>query len=266
MTNYGIALLAAVAMRKEPAERSEMGSQLLFGEIYRVLAEEENWIRISSCYDQYEGWISRRQHSMLTDTGYEKMMQLSRRILPVKFAEVVPEYAPAFTIVAGSELHGFNKAHRNITIEDKPYKISGDPGEIRDQDAKGLLKTAMQFLNTPYLWGGRSMFGCDCSGFVQTVFKIHGIYLPRDASQQSGFGNSINSLEDSCPGDLAFFMNEEQIVHHVGIILSPSEIIHCSGFVRIDPLTAKGIFSVREKQYTHQYFFIRRILPSIQLQ
>ncbi|MBN2480651.1 MAG: C40 family peptidase [Bacteroidales bacterium] len=260
MLNYGITTLATVAMRKDPAEQSEMVSQLLFGELYRVLAEKEHWIRISTSYDQYEGWISRNQHVALTETEYKNIIQLPCRILPVRFAEIIPDDAPALTIVAGSELYGFTNKKRYTFIKNKSFKVTVDPGETGRPSKECILATARQFLNTPYLWGGRSMFGCDCSGFVQTVFKIHGIGLPRDTSQQSKYGTGINSLKDSGPSDLAFFMNERQIVHHVGIIISPSEIIHASGCVRIDPIDATGIFNVMEQQYTHQSFFIKRLL------
>lgn len=259
--NYGIALTAIVAIRKEPAEQSEMTSQLLFGEMYRVLSEQERWIRITTCYDKYEGWISKEQHHEMDETEYRQLTLPVRMVLPVKYAEAIPENEIPFTIVAGSDLTGYNKETQNIRIGNLTYRITGYSGEEYPGSKESILKTAKQFLNTAYLWGGRSLFGCDCSGFVQTVFKINNVFLPRDAIQQSKCGTVINSLDKAEPCDLVFFKNEKQNVHHVGILISPAEIIHSSGCVRIDAVDKKGIFNITVQRYTHTSLFIRRILP-----
>ncbi len=259
--NHGITLTAIVAIRKEPAEQSEMTSQLLFGEMYQVLFEQERWIRITTCYDKYEGWISREQHHELDETEYRHLKLAARMVLPVKYAEVIEDNETPFTIVAGSDLPGYSREKQNIRMKNRTFRINGYSGEKYTNNEVSILNTAKQFLNTAYLWGGRSLFGCDCSGFVQTVFKIHNIFLPRDASQQSKYGTVINSLNDAEPCDLVFFINEKHNVHHVGILISPTEIIHSSGYVHIDVVDKKGIFNTTVQRYTHTSLFVRRILP-----
>jgi cell wall-associated NlpC family hydrolase len=123
-------------------------------------------------------------------------------------------------------------------------------------------ETALQYLNTPYLWGGKTPFGIDCSGFTQQVFKICGYKLPRDAYQQALLGKIVSDIEDAAPGDLAFFTNTQGRVYHVGIILEDKQIIHASGKVKIDRIDENGIFDVENNVYTHPLSLIRRILKS----
>jgi cell wall-associated NlpC family hydrolase len=123
----------------------------------------------------------------------------------------------------------------------------------------GLIETAMQFRNSPYLWGGRSPFGYDCSGFTQIVYKINGVRLPRDASQQASVGRIIDTVKETVQGDLVFFAGEKDRVVHVGLAIPPGKIIHCSGMVRIDALDEKGIFNSQVNQYTHRMHSIRRV-------
>ena len=104
-----------------------------------------------------------------------------------------------------------------------------------------IVKVARRYLNAPYLWGGRSPFGVDCSGFTQMVYKIAGQHLLRDAAQQVSQGRSIDFMEECQAGDLAFFDNEEGDIIHVGMILADNHIIHCDGMVRIDRLDQSGI-------------------------
>jgi gamma-D-glutamyl-L-lysine dipeptidyl-peptidase len=115
-------------------------------------------------------------------------------------------------------------------------------------------------LNSPYLWGGKTPFGIDCSGFTQMAYKLAGIKLRRDAWQQAEQGHTINLLEETEPGDLAFFDNDEGNIVHVGIILRDHKIIHAAGKVRIDSIDHYGINNKELKKYTHKLRLIKRMV------
>jgi hypothetical protein len=123
-----------------------------------------------------------------------------------------------------------------------------------------LIETASMYLNTPYLWGGKSPFGIDCSGFTQMVYKINGYELKRDASQQAAQGEVLSFIEESEPGDLAFFDNSEGEIIHVGIILKNNYIIHAHGCVRIDRLDQSGIYNTEQNRHTHRLRVIKKII------
>ena len=127
-------------------------------------------------------------------------------------------------------------------------------------EKKHLINNALIFLNAPYLWGGRTPFGIDCSGFTQIVYRLQGINIPRDAHQQAEVGNTLSFIEESQEGDLAFFDDSEGEITHVGIIMNNNNIIHASGKVRIDKLDQQGIFNIEKKIHTHKLRIIKSIV------
>lgn len=257
--NYGIAVLAYIPLRREISGTSEMVSQLLFGESYLVLDETDKWIRIETCFDQYRGWISKDQHVALSASDYRQIAEQSRQIVSSRFATAcIPGSNKSFMVPAGSELPNYDRKTNLVQLGDRSLLISGHEGETPGVGPEDVLNTALRLLYTPYLWGGRSSFGCDCSGFVQTVFKIHNRTLPRDARQQAGLGIQIPSLQEAKTGDLVFFTNGGPQVSHVGLLISPEEIIHCSGSVRIDKIDQKGIFNRDKATYSHTCYSVRR--------
>jgi gamma-D-glutamyl-L-lysine dipeptidyl-peptidase len=250
--NPAICLLPVIPMRKEPSHRSEMVSQLLFGEFVQVHESDEQFSRITCEYDGYEGWVQSNQlettdnlfESKNFTTGWVEEVKLNESIVHVPMA--VPVYKE---LVAG-----------NTEIEySSPLERYWDSRKHQLNENE-VFKIASQYLETSYLWGGRSNFGIDCSGFVQQVYKLFGIKLLRDASMQVGQGNSVNGLDEALPCDLAFFNNEAGRITHVGIVLSNNKIIHASGKVRIDKLTAEGIFNSANDKQTHRLHSIRRFL------
>lgn len=258
--NYGIALLSVIPMRQEPKEQSEMVSQLLFGESYRILAWEEAWIRVLTQFDGYEGWIDRKMHKEITATSYNQYPNQHQHVLDSLIMSIERPGAAPQLIVAGSTLPGY-KAHQNmLEIGNNTFHIRNTYGDFGTIGLSSVQHIAEQFLNTPYLWGGRSLFGFDCSGFVQVVYKIHGIPLKRDAAQQAGQGVKVISLADALPGDLAFFARDNGRIFHVGILLSPCEIIHCSGYVQKSRLDNTGIIDSESQRYTHSLCAINRML------
>ena len=133
--------------------------------------------------------------------------------------------------------------------------------ELNETNPKSkLVSTALHYLNSPYLWGGKSPFGIDCSGFVQCVYQLHGIQLPRDAYLQAAHGETLGFIDESEPGDLAFFDNNEGKITHVGIIMPDYHIIHAFGQVRIDRLDQTGIFNSLQNTHTHKLRVIKKIL------
>ncbi|MFL5753049.1 MAG: C40 family peptidase, partial [Bacteroidia bacterium] len=162
-----------------------------------------------------------------------------------------------FPIVMGSALPYFSKGV--VKMENTFYNFEGNTSDPAiPKNTKDIVGLACQFLNAPYLWGGRSIMGIDCSGFTQLVYKLNGYKLPRDAYQQAELGTPLSFVEEAEAGDLAFFDNEEGRITHVGIVLSDQRIIHASGKVRIDKFDHYGIFHSDRRKYSHLLRVIKR--------
>lgn len=250
--NTAINLLSVIPMRKEASHRSEMVSQLLFGEYVEILEEEKDFTRVKCLYDNYEGWV---QANQLTPANGEvnttskfvgryncKVVYKEQTIQAPFGAPVYPEKTFAGVNAVKYQLHDeeiWNSNENFFTEENLRYVYHF-------------------YLNTPYLWGGKSVFGIDCSGFVQQVFKLFGVALLRDAYLQAEQGNEVKTLSEAQLGDLAFFQNEKGRVVHVGIILKDHHIVHASGRVRIDTIDAEGILNSETGRRTHQLHSIRR--------
>jgi hypothetical protein len=253
----GICQLAIIPIRSEPSERSEQVSQLIFGETFDILEQNDTWSFIKTHFDGYKGWITTKMATTYTqmpenigETIYLK--EIAGRISfpgEKKQYQWIPGGATLYT--QGLEYTNYNES---FTF-DPVCSIHSTESPIF------ITETALKFLNAPYLWGGRTIFGIDCSGFTQIVYKMNGIAILRDASQQAEDGTLVN-LEEAAPGDLAFFDNAEGKITHVGIILGKGKIIHASGQVRIDKIDQQGIFNEELKKYTHTLRLIRRVLNS----
>jgi len=251
---YGICNLSVIPLRAEASERSEQVSQVLFGEIFEIVEWQENWVKIITSYDNYPGWIGRLQFIMLGHLAYKRFKQTPP---PLTYRPVTQAWKIANNSIlylpVGSSLAFLEGT--TCRIGNEQFEIIGEIGETEN-----LVVTATSFLNVPYLWGGRTHFGIDCSGFTQAVFKLQGINLLRDASMQVTQGYAVNSLQDVRLGDLAFFENPQGKIVHVGIMLNNEKIIHASGKVKIDTIDEKGIFSEDLKRYTHKLNAIKRMV------
>lgn len=260
-SSYGICHLSIVPVRQTSSDKSEMTTQLLFGETFRILEISENnkWIKIQSTYDQYEGWVDKKQYKSISEEyyqSYQSTEHLSTRqgITVVQFANF------SFPIVAGSVLPFLNEL-MEVDLGFATAEIVSTPEEpILNNKIDGeVLDFAYSFLAAPYLWGGRSHFGIDCSGLCQQIFRALQITIPRDAWQQALVGTFVN-IEDSICGDLAFFKNEDNKIVHVGMVLDGGQILHASGEVRIDQLDNRGIYNSERQQYSHYLSHLKRVL------
>ncbi|WP_430812865.1 MULTISPECIES: NlpC/P60 family protein [unclassified Carboxylicivirga] len=248
-----------IPVRADASERAEMVTQLLFGETYDILEKEGNWTRIRMHYDAYEGWIDSKLVLGLSNTEVENWQKADKWVVPSPFIKLVSEPDKTAHIISGGSSIFFNGSDRNsFSIGNKEYYLSG--GYKGESPQASIADNANAFINAPYLWGGRSFYGIDCSGFTQVVYKMSGYDLPRDASQQVELGASISFVEEAALGDLAFFDDAEGRIVHVGLCLGKGDIIHASGRVRIDKLDHQGIFDDEKRTYSHKLRVIKRIV------
>lgn len=253
---FGICNVSLSPLRLEPSHRSEQVNQLLFGEYFEILEQRQEWQRVKLSYDSYEGWMSSSQSSALTFEDYQYLSK-NETFLSFDLVQLLIVDSMMFSIVMGSNLPFF--ANSSCTINKIVYKFDGNARcPVRLNDNRIIVENAYMYLNSPYLWGGRSPFGIDCSGLTQMVYKMCGIKLLRDAWQQAEQGYLINLMDETHPGDLAFFDNEEGKITHVGIVLPNHKIIHASGRVRIDSIDHHGIYNGELKRYTHKLRLIKR--------
>jgi len=253
---YGIAGLSIIPLRKEASHRSEMVSQLLFGETYEVVQEQNNWLLIKCNYDDYEGWIDANQHQELNEKDFLNITGNDAGVALELVSSAASGYH-SIPVTCGSSLPFFDGM--NFKIGKEKFIYNGQAIQSEAKNTALLERVAMRYLNAPYLWGGRSPFGIDCSGFTQVVYKFAGVKLLRDAYQQAEQGAVINFIEEAQPGDLAFFGNETGKIIHVGMILKDNRIIHSSGKVRIDKIDHFGIHNAETKKYSHQLKVIKRV-------
>ena len=235
---YGINILGLVPLRIAPEDQSEMISQVLFGQHFKVLEFKKNWVKIILYSDHYEGWICSKQY-MEIEKQYYDQLSLSIPEFSIGKTSYLLDLVDSseIAIPMGSTLPFFNNGI--VKIRKLKFKFSGD---IASKNTSDLIKYAFKLINAPYLWGGKSILGIDCSGFTQLVFSLCGIKIPRDAYQQVESGKKLN-FSETRPGDLIFFINDSDRIHHVGIALKDDKIIHASGKVRIDGLNKDGILN-----------------------
>ncbi len=259
---YGISNLSIVPVRTEPREAGEMCTQILFGEHYTILDENKKWCHVQLAYDGYEGWIDRNMVNEIEEEAF-RQLEVKRAVVTTDVFNIVQPMGgySNFLIGAGSSLPDYSSEERTFRIGDVIYNIQGDPINPFGKPArKTIIENGLKYFNSPYLWGGRSPFGIDCSGFSQILYKMAGVTIPRDASQQAKVGQYLSFVEEALPGDLAFFDNEDGAIIHVGVIWEKNKIIHASGKVRIDNVDQFGIFNIDTGRYSHQMRLMRRIL------
>lgn len=256
---YGICRVAVAPLRADASDKAEIVSQLLFGEHVEIIQKEERWWLVQNGYDGYEGWMDFRQLASISQSEFADLHDC-KFFAPLSFNNVLTAAdGSLYHLSPGSNLPFYKDGYCFAGAE--KFKLDFEPHNDQFINFNSdIISTAKFFQNIPYLWGGRHLFGLDCSGFVQIVFKLLGIKLRRDASQQAEQGELVGFLAECKPGDVAFFDNDEGKITHVGIMLNNSEIIHSSAKVRIDPIDDQGIFNKELGKYTHKLRIIKRFV------
>ena len=243
---HAFCLVSVSPLRKEPKDSAEMISQLLFGEIVKIHSILGPWVEVTTLVDDYKGFVDSKHLLPLSDEDtlnwqetYINQQNINKQITTPWGKQ---------TISCGS----FIGPSPSFKIGDYSFNCPADAKEL-NRDI-----VLLNLINTPYLWGGKSSFGIDCSGLSQLFFRLSGINLPRDTYQQAEIGTAI-TFGNHQKNDLAFFENKDGKIIHVGIIQENNKIIHASGRVRIDGLDETGIFNTEINQYTHFLSFIKKI-------
>lgn len=263
--DYGVCILSVVPLRNEASERSEMVSQLLFGDTYEVLEIVGSWLKIKTTDCDYEGWLNLKYHHPLTDQQFTDLQRLEK-VVTRDFVTKVTELdkQQTFPVFMGTSLPVPDEQKHfhlgNARFEWLSASIQQPNLNNVQERQTAMLQFAMSFLRTPYLWGGRTPAGIDCSGFTQLIYKSINVPIPRDASQQVNLGTVLDFVSESAVGDLAFFQNEEGRIIHVGMVCATGKIIHASGQVRIDTLDETGIYNADKGKYSHSLRVVKRLL------
>lgn len=254
---YAICNLGIVPLRAKPSDQSEMINQILFGECFTILEKEKYWSKVKLSFDDYEGYVDNKQFEEISEDEFFKLKD-NNPIYSGEYIDFIKSHNNYFlTIPLGARLPYFS--NNNFLLNSTKFSFEGTifSGKLPKSE---IIQKAYIFLNTPFLWGGKTPFGIDCSGFTQLVYKLCGYKLQRDADKQARQGEVLSFIEESEPGDLAFFDNEEGEIIHVGIILKDYHIIHAHGKVRIDTLDHSGIFNIDLQTHTHKLRVIKKII------
>lgn len=249
---FAINLHPLLPVRAEASERSEQVTQLLFGERVQTGDLNGGFTFVTNHADGYTGWVDTRMLTPLEKSTWEMLNEYPLNFTTLPVTEVISmEDNSVMRLSCGSILPAYNQERCIFGLGDTYWSVS--PEFVKNPvvpSLTGISQTAFQFLHTPYLWGGKGIFGIDCSGFTQIVYRIHGVNIPRDAKDQALCGNEITSLSKAQTGDLVFFAAEGKSISHVGILLDRETVLHASGAVRLDKITDAGIVSTSTVTYT----------------
>lgn len=252
---FGVNLLAVVPLRQEPSHQSAMLSQLLFGEVFEIIEKTKNWAKILTNYDHLQAWLDLTQLTQISEDDYRNLANEELKFSSEMISYITNSKNLMTLLPFGSTINVLDYQ----AINDDQLVYEGEHKHVISHK-KEIVNTALQFINAPYLEGGKTPFGIDASAFVQMVYKMHGCFLPRQVAEQANLGESLSFIEESEPGDLAYFDDEKGNIFHVGIMLTDNYIIHAFGHVRIDRLDHVGIFNQSLNKHTHQLRIIKQVI------
>lgn len=255
---YAVTNVSIAPLRSIPSHCGEQVSQLLFGEKVEVLLDSNNgWVKIRSAQDDYVGYCRKSQLEVID----KKLFRSPTKAFASGMDDKLLFPTSDQWLPIGSGLVGLKAGKINILGHAGKYRGKKAMAKNMAPTSATILSTLQHFMNAPYQWGGRSKAGVDCSGLSQLVFKMCGLFLPRDASQQALLGEEVPFMQDIQLGDLAFFDNDERNITHVGVLLDPSNIIHATdttGRVVADRIDNDGIVSTVLRQRTHKLRIVKR--------
>ena len=256
-----IALHSVVPVRAEAREASEQNTQMLFAETCTVLEQKDRWSRVKLDADGQEGWVDAKMVTPMSAAEYKRhhaaLQTAAMVVFPMAYA-VSENNGQTIPLTAGTQLAQYKEGRFEVLgvgFRIDPSMVCVQPLEMNQEN---LLQVVRFFLNVPYLWGGKNAMGMDCSGFTQTIMGLFGKNLLRNASEQVQQGEMVDSLKEAKAGDLVFFDHEDGKISHVGIVIDPERVIHCSGRVKVEKLDETGIFNIEKGDYSQHLVVIRR--------
>ena len=258
---FGFCTIALIPQRIKASETSEMINQVLFGEVFTEIEKRGNFSKVILAHDGYEGWIDNKEIAFISELEYNEIISQKAYVLGEREKNLIISDKSEINVSTGASFYELNPDSNSFSHANNHYQITSplkhsNTINIREE----IVSTIMLFMNSPYLWGGRTPWGVDCSGLVQTVFRIYGINLPRDASMQINSGRNVEFVTEARVGDIAFFEDKKGKIIHVGIVSGANQIIHASGKVRTDRLDHQGIFNQNSKAYTHSLRIIKNVI------
>ena len=266
-----LSLHSIVPVRAEAREGAEQNTQMLFGELCEIIdrqsdAATPNWTYVRLKSDGQEGWVDTKMITPMTAQEHKTysaaLKHAATVVFPMAYA-MSENNGQTIPLTAGTRLANYSDGR--FEVLGVGFRI--DPSmvctELPDLNEQNLLQTVRFFLNVPYLWGGKNALGMDCSGFTQVIMSLFGKRLLRNASEQATQGRAVSALAKAEAGDLVFFTkytaDTSSPITHVGLVIDPQRVIHCSGRVKVEKLDETGIYSTEQGGYTHRLVTIRRI-------